>query len=66
MEKFITYGELPQFELLDYDPVVYKKKTGGEKYGFSLNNALWLVTCATLAYKDEEIIYDVCRNVWGK
>lgn len=65
LEKFITYGELPKFEILDYDPVAYKKKSGGERYGFNLNNALWLVTCSTLSYKDEEIIYDVCRNVWG-
>lgn len=64
-QRFYIYGELPELEVIDYDPILYKKKSGGERYGFSLNNALWLVSCATLAYKNEEVIYDVCRNVWG-
>ena len=64
-QKFYTYGELPPLEIVDYSPAKFKKKSGGEKYGFNLNNALWLVSCSTLAYKNEEIIYDVCRNVWG-
>jgi len=59
LEKFITFSELPAF---DTSPLQTEDSMG--KHGFSLNNALWLVTCANLAYKDEEIIYDVCKNCW--
>ena len=64
IEKFITFNELPPFEIVAGE---CDKTSKDEllKIGFNLNNALWLTTCAQLAYKDEEVIYDVCKNVWG-
>ena len=64
--KVTIFTELPEFEIIDFSPEKYKKKQGGEKFGFSLNNAMWFTTCSTLAYKKAEVINDVCQHIWGK
>ena len=64
IEKFVSFGELPKFELLeDADAQANKKEL--RKYGFNDNIALWLVTCCCLAYKNPEIVGEVTTNVWG-
>mmetsp|Transcript_17553 Transcript_17553/g.68086 ORF Transcript_17553/g.68086 Transcript_17553/m.68086 type:complete len:772 (-) Transcript_17553:57-2372(-) len=61
--KFISFPELPPFEIIADKPD--KKKSREErKYGFSTNNALWLITLMQLAYKKKEIVEDVCNNVY--
>lgn len=60
VEKFISFGELPSIDDGSQD----SKEM--QKYGFSPNAALWLVTCCCLAYKNEETVQAVACHVWGK